>query len=63
MISRKHRAEALLEWTHKVVTLLLMYTVEVTGMKTPKISIDGKIVMEHAAAIQQVQDTPRPELP
>ena len=43
MISRKHRAEALIEWTHKVVTLLLIYIVEVTGMKTPTVSIDGKV--------------------
>ena len=51
MISTKQRAEALLEWAEKVVTLLLpIYIVEVTGMNTPTISIDKTIAMEHAAA-------------
>ena len=52
MISRKHRAEALLEWTHKVVALLLIYIVGVTGIKTPTISMYGQVAKEHASAIQ-----------
>ena len=60
---RKQQAGALIEWTHKVVTLLLIYIVEVTGMKTPTVSIDGKVVKEHASAIQQGQEAPRLESP
>ena len=60
---RKQQAGALIEWTHKVVTLLLIYIVEVTGMKTPTVSIDGKVAKEHAPTIQQGQEAPRPESP
>ena len=63
MISRKHRAEALLEWTHKVETLLLIYIVEVTGMKTPTVSIDGKVAKEYVSEIQQGKEVPRSEYP
>ena len=64
LISTKQHAEALLEWAGKVVTLLLpIYIVEVMGMKTPTISMDGMIAMEHASATQQVQNAPRLESP
>ena len=63
LISRKQHAKALIEWIHKILTLLLIYIVEVTGKKTPTVSIDGKVAHEHASTIQQGKVSPRSDSP
>ena len=63
LISRKQHAKALIEWTHKILTLLLIYIMEVTGKKTPTVTIDGKVAQEHVSIIQQGKVATRPDSP
>ena len=46
-----------------MLTLLLIYIVEVSGKKTPTISIDGKVAQEHASTILQGKVAMRPDSP